>query len=1333
MARAEHSHRIHQIIASQARCNPNAIAAIYGDRSMTYERLNVLANQVAHYLIGVGVSPGVRVSLCLDHGFDLMSAVLGILKAGGVCVPLEPSFPDARLQDLLIDTRSLLTITQESIRGRIDVPGAIVCMDADAGLLSSQPRDDPIHAISGRDPAFIFYTSGTTGSPKGVVQNHDELSVAYSWMEDYFDITAHDCGLMKTSCHLVGFRGELLSMLVSGARTVIADAVRRHDIEHLVDLIAHHGITLIRLTPSMLRVLLDSPRIDQCVSLRHIVSAGESLPRDLEERCLSTLPATLHVGYGATEAPGAAYRTCRLSERHAEYRIGRPVSKSYIRILSQDSRPVSLGDEGEICIGGAIVSQGYWNQPELTAARFIQDPLVPDPEARLYRTGDRGYELADGQIVYLGRADLQANLRGIRIDLNEIEDTLRRHPGVSAVVTLVREDRPGDQLLVAYLTVPADQVRPSVTGLREFLKDRLPDAMIPSVFVFLKQFPVGSGGKVDRGALPAAGRTRGELDDAYVAARSPSEERIAAIWQDVLNLDSPPGVHDRFLDLGGTSLLAVRLVQVLESTCGTRLPLAVLQEFNTVAQLADAFERRDRDVSPFAERGSRSALQDKVYRALLSFQAGRQAEGLRLATGSLLMRFNPDATGIPLYLCGAFRELAARLPRYPIIGMDTGYGAMATVEANVQALADLYVTELDQHGLPEPFVLVGYSLGAWVAFEMAQRLLHQSRRVPLLCLIDHLVERPYAGRVALFIADQGVYRTRIDSPSWLQAMRETFSGGLSIDRLHGDHHSILAQGAIVSIIAERIEAYMAQTIHGATPALPLAGPLMQLTVPDAIQTQSGTDMVVPVTIRNASREPWVAEVALRIGHHWYDEHGRLMHWAAGQAEVPLPLAQGHVANVRCRVQAPDAPGAYRLVFDLLDCGGSWGSLQGIDAAEVPVEVAWVGRAVEQRSADLVRAGQAWTRNDDPATIRYAQKVLSHGGEASVELLRRLARALLRWGRLETGLATTELGLRHHSDDAVLLQLAASHCSALGRDDAAIAFGRRLTKIAPDGADGWSLLAHSLMKQEHVEEAIHAFRRALELRIKLEDLQALATCLEQSNQFEAAVVQWRQALALRPEQASLHLSLARALRKSRQTDAALDACRNAIAQRPTNVGAYRFGMDLLRELGRGGEALELLDSAPPVLARSVLLQWERGECLMGLGRVDEAADAYRCALHESPIENPNLVARLAEVSLHDGQDGPEAALEILDPALARYPDHFLLRVRRGDALLRLGLWVDARLEFQEAIRLNSTHPHPWACLGEVYRLLGQVDESRWAFQSAINLGHGNAEHLKNLLS
>jgi acyl-coenzyme A synthetase/AMP-(fatty) acid ligase/acyl carrier protein len=435
----------------------------------------------------------------------------------------------------------------------------------------------------------MIFTSGSTGTPKGVLTDHGGLRNRLQWMQETYPLTATDRVLQKTPFTFDVSVWEFLWPLINGARLVMARPGGHRDSTYLVQLIKSQQITRLHFVPSMLAVFLQDAEVESCTTLRDVFCSGEALSYELQQRFFECTGAALHNLYGPTEASiDVTAWECRRDSNRKVVPIGRPIANTQIYVLDRYLEPVPIGVVGEICVGGEGLARGYLNQPDLTAEKFIYHSFDGGPGQRLYRTGDLGRYLPDGNIEYLGRTDNQVKVRGFRIELGEIEAVLAQHPAIQQAMVLAREDTPGDRRLVAYC-VATDGSSPSAHDLRSFLQQKLPDYMMPSVFVFLDSLPLTPNGKLDRKALPAPDQSRPELDDAFAAPRTPIEEILANIWAGVLKLDKV-GIHDNFFHLGGHSLLATQVVTRIRDAFKLDLPLRTLFEAPTIHGLAQKLQ-----------------------------------------------------------------------------------------------------------------------------------------------------------------------------------------------------------------------------------------------------------------------------------------------------------------------------------------------------------------------------------------------------------------------------------------------------------------------------------------------------------------------------------------------------------------------------------------------------------------------------------------------------------------------------------------------------------------------------------------------------------------------
>jgi amino acid adenylation domain-containing protein len=592
---------IHQLFEAWVRKAPDGVALRFEERTLSYQGLNDRANRLARYLGKLGVGPESVVGVCLERCPDLVVSLFAVLKAGGACLPLDPAHPPGRIESMLDDTRAQVVLTHEPLLahraagGKSDAAGAgagsfgrfagrrVVVVDREWPLIGDELPENPRCAVLPDNLAFVFYTSGSTGSPKAVMWEHGRREVYSNWEAETFRLTEQDRHLLKAPVGFTMLATEVFAPLLSGGQLIIVPTGLEQDTDRLVELIAEHRITCLAVVPSMLRTLVEHAGFPDCRSLRVVRTIGEALSGELLERFHCRSAAALTVMYGATEAPGAAYSRCERGESFSARRLGAPLPGKEIHLLDARLEPVGAGEQGEICIGGSL-ARGYMGRADLTAEKFVPHPLAVKPGSRLYRTGDFGRRLPDGGIQFVGRADQQLKVRGFRVEPMEIERTICEHPGVWQAVVTAREDSAGDVQLMAYLATGRGDAAP-IAGLRRFLKDRLPGHMIPAVFVKLAAMPLTRNGKIDRSALPDPGTARPEMDSPFVPASSPVEVELAGIWAAVLEVERV-GIHDNFFDLGGHSLSAFRLVSRVVQAFQLDLSLKALFDAPTVAEMA---------------------------------------------------------------------------------------------------------------------------------------------------------------------------------------------------------------------------------------------------------------------------------------------------------------------------------------------------------------------------------------------------------------------------------------------------------------------------------------------------------------------------------------------------------------------------------------------------------------------------------------------------------------------------------------------------------------------------------------------------------------------------
>lgn len=585
---------IDQLFHEQAQLTPDDVAVVCDTRRLTFAELNDRANQLAHYLRKRGVRPEVRVAICVERSVEMIVGLLAILKAGGTYVPLEPSFPAERMAFIQADSQARVLLTQQHV-SLTAWTGETIYLDSDWPEIARETPEAPVELASAGNSAHVIYTSGSTGRPKGVVSSHRASLNRFAWMWRAYPFVEGEVCCQKTSLSFVDSIWEIFGPLLQGVPLVIIPDDVVKDPQRFITALATNNVTRLVLVPSLLRVMLElgEDLAQQLGKLRFCVCSGETLPVELATSFRAQLPQTLLINlYGSSEvaADVLCYEVDR-TEGLATIPLGRPIANTSVYVLDANFQPVPVDLPGEICVGGEGLARGYLDQPSLTAEKFVPDPFSYEPGARLFRTGDIGRYLPDGNIEYRGRRDHQVKVRGFRIELGEIEAQLATHSAVNQAVAIAAETERGEKQIVAYVVADGEV---STGELRDHLSRKLPGYMIPAAFVFLDAFPLTASGKINRLALPRPGPI-GRKE--FAAPRTHVEQILAGIWSDVLNV-AEIGVNDDFFGLGGHSLLLARIAACIREAFNVDLSLRVLFEASTIAELAKRVETHVTEDAP---------------------------------------------------------------------------------------------------------------------------------------------------------------------------------------------------------------------------------------------------------------------------------------------------------------------------------------------------------------------------------------------------------------------------------------------------------------------------------------------------------------------------------------------------------------------------------------------------------------------------------------------------------------------------------------------------------------------------------------------------------------
>jgi len=716
---------IHELFEEQVERTPDAMALIFENRQLTYRELNRRANQLAHYLRKLGVGPEVLVGLCMERSLEMVIGLLGILKAGGAYVALDPAYPKERLAFMVGDTGISVLLTQRRMTPVISsFTLKTLFLDSDWGAVSREDDQNRPAGSTADNRAYVMYTSGSTGTPKGIEVIHRSV-LRLVVQTNYATLDGKETFLHLAPISFDASTFELWAALLNGA-TCIVYPPDVPSTDKLAYLIRRHSVSTLWLTASLFNAVIDEdPQALRGIS--QLLIGGEQLSVAHVRRAQENLEGTQIInGYGPTE--NTTFTCCYsiprgLARDTTTIPIGRPIANTEAYILDKQLQLVPVGVPGELFTGGDGLARGYLNRPDLTREKFIPHPFSTEPGARLYKTGDLVRYSPDGNIEFLGRIDHQVKIRGFRIELGEIESVLGRHEAVREVVVMAREDVPGDKRLVAYL-IPEGEQAPSVSVLRQHVKEKLPDYMVPNAFVMLAKFPLTPNGKMDRRALPAPEHTRPELEETYVAPRTPVEQSLAEIWANVLGVERV-GVNDNFFELGGNSLLAVKLFVRIRQWSSIDLPLATLFRSPTIRALAELLKPSSATVTISGETKSEIPSPVQQWRSLVPIQ--------------------PEGKRLPLFLIHAvggnvlnYLSLLPHLgPEQPVYGLQArGVDGMLSPYSSIEEMARHYIDEIRSVQSSGPYFLGGASFGGTVAFEIAQQLTQLGEKVALLVLFD---------------------------------------------------------------------------------------------------------------------------------------------------------------------------------------------------------------------------------------------------------------------------------------------------------------------------------------------------------------------------------------------------------------------------------------------------------------------------------------------------------------------------------------------------------------------------------------------------------------------
>lgn len=700
----------------QVALSPDAIALRLGDDSLTFDEVNRAANKVAHFLIQHGVVPGSNVGLLVSRSFNMIIGMLGILKAGGAYVPIDPEYPVDR-QEYIFQQSALTMVIANGNYSLKEIIGGEKFWNISEPWLEDFPDHNPGLIINSSQLAYTIYTSGSTGRPKGVMIEHHSAINLISWVNKRFNVGPDDTLLFITSMCFDLSVYDIFGMLAAGGCIVIAETADIQDVRSLADMLTTYNVTFWDSVPTTLDYLVRNLEQERkgyrCNSLKTVFMSGDWIPVSLPGRLKKFFPQTQVVSLGgATEATvwSNFFIVDEVDSKWKSIPYGRPIDNNFFYILDEDLKPVANGEVGDLYIGGVGVARGYANDPGKTEAAFMTDPFNQDMGGRMYRTGDLGRMMPDHNMEFLGRKDNQVKINGFRVELGEIESVLNSSEEVYNAIVLARDSASGGKRLAAYV-VPKGKF--DKESLESFLKTKLPEYMVPSIWMQLESMPLNSNGKIDRNALPAPNDISGEKRN-YLAPESETERILAAIWKDCMAI-TEFGVDDNFFALGGHSLMAVQILSKIEKQIGKKMPLALFFKYPNIKSLAAFIDHENQEI---------------VFKSLVAIKPSGSKPPLYIIHGEGLNVLN-------------FSGLAEHMDEErPIFGLQArALNGKDAIEDSIQEIAAFYLSEILLHNPDGPYLIAGYSFGGYVAVEIEKQMQALGKKIQMLIMLDTDAEK----------------------------------------------------------------------------------------------------------------------------------------------------------------------------------------------------------------------------------------------------------------------------------------------------------------------------------------------------------------------------------------------------------------------------------------------------------------------------------------------------------------------------------------------------------------------------------------------------------------
>ncbi len=1313
---------IHQLFEEQVIKTSNNIAVVFEEEKLTYQQLNEQANQLAHYLQKLGVKKYSSIGIFIERSPKIIISMLAILKLGCVYIPLEGNYPQERLEFMLEDADVNLVITEANLEHQLsEYQGNIVNLDIAYQAILNESKLNLGHQLNAENLAYVIYTSGSTGKPKGVKIKHKSVT---SLVLDcnYVSINSNDkiAQIANTSFDAATF--EIWGALLNGANLVIFSQDKLLELDLFVEQLKEQKIDTIFITTALFNQIANLyPQNLQ--TLNNVLFGGEKSTKIWIKKILKEgKPEKLIHVYGPTEnTTFSTYYDVNVQkiDNNHDLPIGKPINNTQVYILDSDLQAIPIGVTGEIYLAGEGIAEGYLNRPELTAEKFIDNPFG---KGKLYKTGDLARYLPDGNIEFIGRIDEQVKIRGFRIELGEVENNLLQHPNLEEVLIIINQKEQEKQL-IAYI-VPTQEKVPTKEEIKQFLKQKLPEYMIPNIYIPLEAFPLTPNGKIDKKALALPERQH-SIENEFIPPQTATEKKLAKIWQKILWKDEEIGINDNFFDLGGHSLLSVRLVAEIEQQFQQKLPLKALFQLSTVKELAKILEQENQQLELDTPELSNSKLNPEIYYQILAYTSGWK--GQKINPNSPIFGHNLAGKNPPLFwVLQGYRELS-QLAKYlgenqPVYGMRSGHLIMKYTKEDVedvQALAKYYAQEIIKIQVQEPYYIGGNCQSSYIATEIAKQIQKQGKKIELLFLLENVdrYRQPYQGKIALIWA-----RNNIDirfSPYCLYQNPELgwnkfYPAGYEVITISGKHGEYFDEPNVqdlankINWLLHKNQAEINKAENSSlnnqnkSAILTSQGYQAEIKAPDFLSTKIEEKIAITLTIKNISPETWekTEKSGIRIGNHWRDTAGNIVKWSDGRVNLEQDLESQQEIKSELEVTAPEKEGKYLLEIDLVEEGITWFKYKGSKPANIVVKIeqnSQIKNVEHTNIQEYIEQGNvAYEKGDIQTAINYYEQVIKAQPDLEAKVILNLGLALAQNQKTEKAINYLEKALLLTSNNPKI-------CYELGK---------------------------LYEKKENVALALANYQLALKYNHETPWIiyEKIGKILSQKGDIDRAIIAYQEGIKQKPDYLHIYGFLGSLQLHKGKIIEAISLYEKGIELAPDAIGLY---LALANAQIINGEVKKAEQSINKVLK----MDKKSAQAYLLLGTIEEnqgdlahAKKYYQKAIELDENQESGYLL-LAQTLMK--KNGLEEAGKIYQKVLSINPELFWANKSLGDIYQSKNNLELAKEYLEKAQKIEPNNPYSYSSLGNLYQQMNDLKLAIVNYKKAVDLGINNFHVYKQL--